>query len=115
MSGTPRIEPIAVLPAGNVFWYAGLSNTWLKPPPANVQPTSATPGFALHFAGGPAVTVRGCAAVAVGSVQRYVPPTPVTSGSDAGHSTVGASMVEPPLPTGWLCELAEPPPPDEPR
>src|SRR5438552_10058041 len=38
-SGTPRMAPIAVLPAGSVFWYAGRLNTWLKPPPENVQPT----------------------------------------------------------------------------
>ena len=51
-SGTPRMAPIAVLPAGSVSWYAGRLNTWLKPPPENVQPTSATPGNARHLAGG---------------------------------------------------------------
>ncbi len=40
MSGTPRIEPIGVEPAGSAFWYGGLENTWLKPPPENVQATS---------------------------------------------------------------------------
>jgi hypothetical protein len=40
---------------------------------------------------------------------------PVTSGSLAGHSTVGSGIVEPPLPTGVLRALADPPSPDEPR
>src|SRR5215467_9441901 len=40
-SGTPRAVPIGVLPLGRAFWYDGLSKRWLKPPPANVQPTSA--------------------------------------------------------------------------
>src|SRR5881392_2502984 len=58
--------------------------------------------------------VRAWFVVAAGSVHRYVPPTPVTSGSDAGHSTVGNGNVVPPLPTGVLREFAEPPSPDEP-
>ena len=51
-----------------------------------------TPGFAYF--------VRGWLVVAFGSVHRYVPPTAVTSGSDAGQPTVGFRMVEPPCPTG---------------
>ena len=47
------------------------------------------------------------------SVHRYVPPTPVTSGSDAGHSTVGNGNV-----FGWstgVLELfADPPSPELP-
>src|SRR3954452_17726295 len=116
MSGTPRMSPIGVLPAGSVFWDAGLPNTWLKPPPAAIQATSAWPAVLWHLAGGGAESIlRGWLAPAVGSVHRYVPPTRVTSGSDAGHSTVGSSIVEPPWPTGVFLELAEPPSPDEPR
>ncbi len=51
---------------------------------------------------------------AAGSVHRYVPPTPVTSGSEAGHSTVGNGMSVPPVATGVLMMLAVPPSPDEP-
>src|SRR5262245_26949658 len=98
-SGTPRMLPIAVLPPGSASWYDGLPKTWLKPPPENVQPTSACVGFALH---------RGATfgdkivrdVVLSGSVHRYVPPTPVTNGSDAGHSTVGNENAVPPWPTG---------------
>jgi hypothetical protein len=53
-------------------------------------------------------------APAVGLVHRYVPPTPVTSGSDAGHSTVGSGMRLPPFPTGDFFALAVPPSPDDP-
>src|SRR5207245_702651 len=109
-----RIAPMAVLPAGSVFWYAGLLKTWLKPPPANVHPTSVWPGNAWQLAGGSALSVVRVV-VLVGSVHRYVPPTPVTSGSLAGHSTVGTGMVDPPLPTGVLRAFAEPPSPDDPR
>jgi len=40
MSGSPRIELMAVLPAGRLFVKDGLLKTWLKPPPASIQPTS---------------------------------------------------------------------------
>src|SRR4051794_24161552 len=86
MSGTPRIDPIVVEPVGSVFWYDGFANTWLKPPPENVQPTSRTPGLFRHGAGGSAESTP---VPVSGVVQRYVPPTPTTSGSDAGHSTDG--------------------------
>src|SRR5690242_21850140 len=49
-SGTPRMVSIGVLPLGRTFWYDGLLNRWLKPPPANVQPTSAWVGLAMHRA-----------------------------------------------------------------
>src|SRR5215475_8794704 len=68
-SGTPRMPPIDVLPLGSAFWYDGLSKRWLKPPPANVQPTSACVGFAVQRAAGFGdKTVR--AVVLSGSVQR---------------------------------------------
>ena len=59
--------------------------------------------------------VRAWLAPAFGSVQRYVPPTPVTSGSEAGHSTVGSGMSFPPFATGDFIALAVPPSPDDPR
>ena len=67
----------------------------------------------LHFAPtrGTMSFVRGWLAVAAGSVQRYVPPMPVTSGSDAGHDTVGYGMLEPPWPTGDFMPFADPPSP----
>src|SRR6266851_9642354 len=54
-SGTPRIDPIVVLPTGSTFCHEGFAKTWLKPPPENVQAISALtpPGLknALpHFA-----------------------------------------------------------------
>src|SRR2546421_12091409 len=90
-SGTPRMAPIAVLPAGRLSWYPGRLNTSLNPPPENVQPTSATPGKARHLAGGSVLSTTPLGAL-LGAVHRYVPPTPVTSGSGAGHSTVGRGM-----------------------
>jgi hypothetical protein len=45
-------------------------------------------------------------------VQTLVPPMPVTSGSEAGHSTVGYGIVEPPWPTGCFTEFVPPPSPD---
>src|SRR5262249_61747199 len=47
-------------------------------------------------------------AVSVALVHSAVPPTPVTSGSEAGHSTVGPGIVEPPWPTGDLRMFAVP-------
>src|SRR6476620_9111727 len=58
--------------------------------------------------------VRASFVPAVGFVHRYVPPTPVTSGSEAGHSTVGNGIRLPPWLTGDLRTLALPPSPDEP-
>jgi hypothetical protein len=51
--------------------------------------------------------------VLFGSVQSDVPPTPVTSGSEPGHETVGPAIVEPPWPTGVLRSLAVPVSPEE--
>src|SRR5438477_7784844 len=121
MSGTPRAPGgIAVLPAGSGLWYAGRENTWLKPPPVATpaagldQTTSACPANApWHCAGGETLsTVR--VVVLFGSVHSDVPPTPVTSGSEAGHTTVGVGIGEPPFPTGDLRSLAVPVSPEEP-
>jgi hypothetical protein len=70
----------------------------------------------LHFAPIPALmyVARLGVPLAVGSVQRYVPPTPVTSGSEAGHSTVGYGISLPPVATGDFIVLALPPSPDDP-
>ncbi|MFJ9840280.1 hypothetical protein ACIRYZ_07400 [Kitasatospora sp. NPDC101155] len=90
-----------------------MSKTWLNPPPALVQPTSPAPGLAWQLPGLPVLsTVR--PPVALGSVHRYVPPTPVTSGSDAGHSTDGYGRVVPPDFTGVFSEPAVPLSPEEP-
>src|SRR2546426_5558162 len=87
MSGTPRaVAGIGVLPAGRVSWNDGRAKTWLNPPPAAIQPTSRTPGLFWHCTGG---DTESTPSPVVGSVHRYVPPTPVTRGSDAGHHTVG--------------------------
>ena len=53
--------------------------------------------------------------VAVGSVHRQVPPTSVTSGSEAGHSTLGYGSRRPPLATGCFVPLAVPLSPDAAR
>src|SRR3954447_4558316 len=53
--------------------------------------------------------------VLVGSVHSAVPPTAVTSGSDAGHPTVWPGMVEPPWLTGALRSLTGPLSPEEAR
>ena len=114
-SGTPRCDDgIAVLPAGSVFWKSGRAKTWLKPPPASIQAISRLDWF-WQFAGG---LVLSTPVPVFALVQRYVPPTPVTSGSEAGHSTVGNGTMSlfGFLPTR-LCfvPLAVPPSPDEPR
>src|SRR2546425_12288244 len=91
MSGTPRaVAGIVVLPAGRTFWNAGRAKTWLNPPPAAIQPTSRTPGLLWHCAGGDAESTP---SPVFGSVHRYVPPTPVTSGSDAGHHTAAKGNI----------------------
>src|SRR5205807_10170583 len=89
ISGTPRLAPMGVLPAGSTSWNDGLVNTWLNPPPASIQPTSRPPGFAWQVAGGEALSTP---SPVVAFAHSYVPPTPVTSGSDAGHSTVGKGI-----------------------
>src|SRR5207244_3212307 len=117
MSGTPRADAgIAVLPAGSgPAWELGRENTWLNPPPEKVQAASAACAALYsalpHFAPMPGLmyVVRGSSVAAVGLVQRYVPPTPVTSGSEAGHSTVGYGIRLPPCPTGDLLAFAVPP------
>src|SRR5439155_19869753 len=78
------------------------------------QTTSAWPANApWHCAGGETLsTVR--VVVLFGSVQSDVPPTPVTSGSEAGHSTVGVGIDEPPLPTGDFRSLSVPVSPEDP-
>jgi len=85
----------------------------LKPPPEKVQATSSNAAqgpLLAHFAPMPAAWngVRGWFADAVGSVHRYVPPTPVTSGSDAGHSTAGCGISLPPAATGDFVKFVEP-------
>src|SRR5918911_1550890 len=121
MSGTPRLEAgIGVLPAGRTLWYDGRAKVSLKPPPENVQATSAACAalnLALpHLAPRPAsgIGVRAWNVVAFGSVHRYVPPTPVTSGSEAGHSTAGCGISAPPCATGCFVKFVEPSSPDEP-
>src|SRR6476620_1023608 len=64
-----------------------------------------------HAAGGSALSTTR-AAVALGSVQSAVPPTPVTSGSDAGQPTVGNGIVVPPFATGGFFEFAVPKSPE---
>src|SRR3989449_11103517 len=87
MSGTPRaVAGICVLPAGRVSWNDGRAKTWLNPPPAAIQPTSRTPELLWHCEGG---DTESTPPPVFGSVHRYVPPTPVTSGADAGHHTIG--------------------------
>src|SRR4029077_7391117 len=113
-SGTPRWVSIAELPAGRLFWKSGREKTWLEPPPEPSQPISLTPGFDVQFAGGWTLSTL---VPVVGSVQRYVPPTPVTSGSEAGHSTVGNGIrsLFGLLPTRLcLVPFAVPPSPDDP-
>src|SRR5215471_18363382 len=110
-SGTPRVLPMVVLPLGSVFWKLGLAKTLLKPPPESIQPTSRTPGLLMQRAGG---SVLSTPVPVFGFTHRYVPPTLVTSGSDAGHSTDGNGIVCG-LFTGCFMALAVPLSPDEPR
>src|SRR5919197_1126025 len=84
------------------------------PREASPHTISACPGAAWQAAGGSALSTTR-ADVALGSVHSAVPPTPVTSGSDAAHPTVGPGIVEPPWPTGVLRSLAVPVSPDEAR
>src|ERR1041385_9203000 len=87
MSGMARIPSPGVLPAGSAAWNEGAGNTLLKPPPESIQPTSRWPGNAPQLAGGETLfTVVPVAA----STHSYVPPTAVTSGSEAGHWTAGS-------------------------
>src|SRR6266702_1936334 len=87
MSGTPRwLLGIAVLPAGRTSWKLGREKTWLNPPPPAIHPISRTPGFVWHVDGGFTLSTD---VPVTASVHRYVPPTPVTSGSDAGQYTPG--------------------------
>src|SRR2546426_11989827 len=87
MSGTPRaVAGTGVLPAGKTFWNNGRVKTWLNPPPAAIQPTSRTPELLWHCEGG---DTESTPSPVFGAVHRDVPPTPVTSGSEAGHHTAG--------------------------
>src|SRR2546428_6800964 len=91
MPGRRRaFEGICGLPGGGVSGSDGRAKTWLTPPPAAIQPTSRTPGLAWHCAGG---DTESTPSPVFGSVHRYVPPTPVTSGSDAGHHTAGKGNI----------------------
>src|SRR3954449_8722490 len=123
MSGTPRLPGgIGVLLAGRTLWYAGREKTSLKPPPVAIPRASSSHTIsawpaapaAWHAAGGETLSTT-LAEVLFGSVQSAVPPTPVTSGSEAGHSTVCPSRDEPPLPTGDLRSFRVPVSPDAPR
>jgi hypothetical protein len=58
----------------------------LNPPPLSIQPISRTPGLFWQVVGGSAESTL---VPVTGSVHRYVPPTAVTRGSEAGHPTVG--------------------------
>src|SRR5215475_8686883 len=69
---------------------------WLNPPPASIQANSRL-DWPWHSAGGLVVSV----------------PTPVTSGSEAGHSTVGNGNVTGFF-TGVFLLFAEPPSPELP-
>src|SRR5438309_8271969 len=90
ISGTPRcVAGMDVLPAGSVPWKAGRAKTWLNPPPEPTQPISRTPGVTLQFGGGETLSTP---TPVLAFVHSYVPPTPVTSGSDAGHSTLGKGI-----------------------
>src|SRR5579859_2791745 len=80
----------------------------LKPPPESIQPTSRTPGLFWHAAGGSAESTP---LPVTGSVHRYVPPTAVTNGSEAGQITVGNGKVTGFL-VGDLPTFAVPPSPE---
>ena len=114
MSGHAALAAgIAVLPAGSVVWKSGRGNTWLKPPPESIQPISACPAGSGSCVGGSTLSTLASSSCR-GLVQRYVPPTPVTSGSDAGHPTVGNGIGRAALAHRRLaCVLAVPPSPDE--
>ena len=85
-----------------------MAKTWLKPPPESIQPISLTAGLTSQLTGGSVLSIP---VPVTGSVHRYVPPTPVTSGSEAGQLTVGKGKVTG-LGTGVFFELAEPPSPE---
>src|ERR1700751_5481513 len=80
---------------------------WLKPPPESIQPISRIPGFDWQLTGG---SVESTPIPVTGLVQRYVPPTAVTSGSEAGQLTVGKGNVAGFL-VGVLLAFAVPPAP----
>src|SRR5262249_23928075 len=107
--GAPADDPTNVLPGGSVLWYEGLGNRMLYPPPVSIQPISRTPGNCPHVGGGEALSTVVPVEV---SVQRYVPPTAVTSGSDAGQPTLGYGIV-PGFFTGSLNGFAVPKSPVE--
>src|SRR5215510_13293550 len=113
MSGTPRWPAgIGVLPAGSTSWKLGRAKSTLNPPPPAIQPISRCAGVTWQFVGGLTLST----VVPVGpSVQRYVPPTPVTNGSEAGHHTAGKGSSVPPLPTGDLMTPVDPSSPEEAR
>src|SRR2546428_14040942 len=110
ISGTPRcVAGMDVLPAGSASWKAGRANTWLKPPPEPTQPISRTPGVTWQFGGGETLSTP----TPVGAfVHSYVPPTAVTRGSDAGHSTGGQGITAGFF-TGVLRMFAVPKSPEE--
>src|SRR5581483_8848917 len=94
-------------------WYDGRGKIELKPPPESIQPISSLPALAWQVDGGSVLsTVR--VDVFAGSWQRYVPPTPVTSGSEPGQPTFGNWSTSAPLPVmPCLFRFVLPKSPDE--
>src|SRR5438094_5162149 len=81
----------------------------LYPPPEATQPGSRSPGALWQFTGGLTLSTP---APVTAFVQRYVPPTVVTSGSDAGQLTLGYGMIREFF-TGTFMLLVVPPSPLE--
>src|SRR6266404_8808411 len=81
---------------------------WLKPPPESIQPISLTAGLTSQLAGGSVLSIP---VPVTGFVHRYVPPTAVTSGSDAGQLTVGKGIIDG-FGVGVFPALAVPPSPE---
>src|SRR4051812_29632410 len=120
MSGMRRWSAgIGVLPAGRTLCQLGRANTSLKPPPvpmarAMLPQATSSCVVAWHTAGGLTWSATRPALRSTSAlVQSDVPPTAVTSGSDAGQPTVAPLSVVPPLPTGVFLSLADPESPVE--
>src|SRR5256885_3704764 len=60
------------------------------PPPDTTQPGSRSPGAFWQFTGGEVLSTD---VPVTAFVQRYVPPTAVTSGSEPGQITLGYGMI----------------------
>src|SRR5215467_14391940 len=84
----------------------------LKPPPASIQPTSRAPGLFGHWPDGADESTWVPVAA---SMQRYVPPTAVTSGSEPGQPMFGNAKMPPAFlpPAGVLSSLVLPKSPVE--